>query len=52
MAPLRPGSVFVMNPAYADEISRYVRENGWTAEIVIVRGGWGRTACGPLRVWL
>ena len=30
-------SVFVMNPAYADEITRHVRENGWTAEIVIVR---------------
>jgi hypothetical protein len=36
-AALSPRSVFVMNPAYADEITRYVRENDWTAEIVIVR---------------
>jgi hypothetical protein len=36
-AALSPGTVFVMNPAYAEEIGRYLSENGWAADIIVVQ---------------
>ncbi len=36
-AALSPRTVFVMNPAYAEEIGRYLRENGWAADIIVVQ---------------
>jgi hypothetical protein len=32
-----PATVFVMNPAYEDEIGDYVRSHLWSTEIIVVR---------------